>query len=156
MRCLPFAAMLLASAASASAQGVLSSDEALVAYCHGAWSAQSLAIEQLIEGACGPAGTAGECDKVKKELAVRRARVQRNYEKLNDALYQRGLIGEGGWVGQRGAEAGSLARAASRQGASEVLACLRLNLPTMPKSQAPTSDDSCERIWRRCGPDLTG
>jgi len=50
MRCLPLAAMLLASAASASAQGALSSDEALVAYCHGAWSAQSLAIEQLIEG----------------------------------------------------------------------------------------------------------
>jgi hypothetical protein len=156
MRRLLLAAALSALAAPALAQNALSPDEGLVAYCHGAWSAQSLAIEQLIEGACGPAGTVAECEKMKRELAARRNRVQRNYEKLNDALYQRGLIGEDGWVGRRGAEAGSLARAASRQGASEVLACLRLNLPTMPKPQAPTSDDSCERIWRRCGPDLTG
>jgi len=156
MRRLLFAAALLASAAPSAAQDALSPDEALVAYCHGAWSAQSLAIEQLIEGACGPAGTAAECERVKRELAVRRTRVQRGYEQLNDALYRRGLIGEGGWVGRRGAQAGSLARAASRRGASEVMACLRLNLPTMPKPQEPTSDDSCERIWRRCGPDLTG
>jgi hypothetical protein len=156
MRHLLLAAALLVLATPASAQDALSPDEALVAYCHGAWSAQSLAIEQLIEGACSPANPVAHCEQVKREVAVRRSRVQRGYEELNDALFRLGLIGEDGWVGRRGAKAGSLARAASRQGASEVLACLRLNLPTMPKPQAPTADDSCERIWRRCGPDLTG
>ena len=62
MRRLLFAAALLASAAPSAAQDALSPDEALVAYCHGAWSAQSLAIEQgwdvrtFLEETCLKAG----------------------------------------------------------------------------------------------------
>ena len=156
MRWLALAAALLVPGASAVAQDALSAQESLVAYCHGAWSAQALTIEQLIADACMPAKPAAQCQKVKAELGARQTKISRGLDALNDALLKRGLISEQGWVGPRGAAAGANARAASRQGASELLACLRVNLPTMPKAQAPTSDDSCARIWRRCGPDLTG
>lgn len=151
-----FAVLYATPIASAAAQDALSAGEMLIAYCHGAASSQLLAVDILIEDACKPTGTPARCQEIKTELGDRQAKVRRSLQELNDALFERGLVGEGEWIGWRGKTAGQHARAQSRQGAGEVLACLGISLPSMPKPQVPKREDSCDRIWRKCAPPLTG
>lgn len=99
MKWLALSAALLVPDASAVAQEPLSAQESLIAYCHGAWSAQSLTIDQLIGDACAPSKPAAHCQKVKAELGARQTKISRSLDALNDALLKRGLISEQGWVG---------------------------------------------------------